>query len=358
MRGYGTRRCAAPLLLHHRSSLRARHRRAPRAARADRRHRARARRSATGSGASVRESPRGRRSTLVHAVHPAGYVRGDRGGRAPPAAARSTPTRSSPRAPTRRRCTRPAARRRSSTRCWAATARASAPRCTARRATTPSRRARWASACSTTSRSPRGGRSIAHGRRAGADPRLGRPPRQRDQRHLPRDPACCSCRIHQSPLYPGHGPGVRRRVRAGRGLHGQPAGAGGDGRRGLRARSSSTSSCPLGRALRARSSCCSRPASTRTCDDPLAGCRVTEAGFAADGGERAAGWPTSSTCRSGWCSRAATTSTRWPSRRWRRSRWSAPTSLRSTRPVALHPLAAQAAGRLAERWPLVGAVAG
>jgi hypothetical protein len=27
-------------------------------------------------------------------------------------------------------------------------------------------------------------------------------------------------------------------------------------------------------------------------------------------------------------------------------------------PVMLHPLAAQAAGRLAERWPLVGAVAG
>jgi acetoin utilization deacetylase AcuC-like enzyme len=26
-------------------------------------------------------------------------------------------------------------------------------------------------------------------------------------------------------------------------------------------------------------------------------------------------------------------------------------------PVALHPLAAQAAGRLAERWPLVGVVA-
>jgi acetoin utilization deacetylase AcuC-like enzyme len=27
-------------------------------------------------------------------------------------------------------------------------------------------------------------------------------------------------------------------------------------------------------------------------------------------------------------------------------------------PVALHPLAAEAAGRLADRWPLVGAVAG
>jgi acetoin utilization deacetylase AcuC-like enzyme len=27
-------------------------------------------------------------------------------------------------------------------------------------------------------------------------------------------------------------------------------------------------------------------------------------------------------------------------------------------PVALHPLAAEAAARLAERWPLVGAVAG
>jgi acetoin utilization deacetylase AcuC-like enzyme len=27
-------------------------------------------------------------------------------------------------------------------------------------------------------------------------------------------------------------------------------------------------------------------------------------------------------------------------------------------PVALHPLAAEAAGRLADRWPLVGAVSG
>ena len=40
---------------------------------------------------------------------------------------------------------------------------ASAPRCTARRAITPSRRARWASACSTTSRSPPGTRSTRTG---------------------------------------------------------------------------------------------------------------------------------------------------------------------------------------------------
>ncbi len=33
--------------------------------------------------------------------------------------------------------------------------------------------------------------------------------------------------IHQSPLYPGHGTGVRGGVGRGRGVHGQPAGPAG-----------------------------------------------------------------------------------------------------------------------------------
>ena len=39
--------------------------------------------------------------------------------------------------------------------------------------------------------------------------------------------------IHESPLYPGTGPASRRRLGRGRGVHGQPAGAGRDGRRRL-----------------------------------------------------------------------------------------------------------------------------
>ena len=54
----------------------------------------------------------------------------------------------------------------------------------ARPATTPSRRARWASACSTTSRSRRGMALDRLGRRARAGARLGRAPRQRHERHL------------------------------------------------------------------------------------------------------------------------------------------------------------------------------
>ena len=43
-------------------------------------------------------------------------------------------------------------------------------------------------------------------RRAGADRRLGRPPRQRHQRDLPRGPRRAVRSIHEWPLYPGTGP--------------------------------------------------------------------------------------------------------------------------------------------------------
>ena len=107
-------------------------------------------------------------------------------------------------------------------------------RACARPATTPSPTARWASASSTTSRSRRGTRAAAHGARAGADPRLGRPPRQRDQRRSSTPRAdVLFVSIHESPLYPGTGAGVGRRVGRGRGLHGQPARARRLGRRRL-----------------------------------------------------------------------------------------------------------------------------
>ena len=102
----------------------------------------------------------------------------------------------------------------------------------------PPRRAgrrRWASASSTPSRSA-AAHALATGRGvARADPRLGRPPRQRDQRDLPRvAPTCCSSPSTSRRCIRGRG---RRRTSGsgrGRGLHGQPAGAAGDGRRGLR----------------------------------------------------------------------------------------------------------------------------
>ena len=56
----------------------------------------------------------------------------------------------------------------------------------ARPATTPSPTGRWASACSTTSRSRRAHALAALRRRAGPGPRLGRPPRQRDRGDLRR----------------------------------------------------------------------------------------------------------------------------------------------------------------------------
>ena len=102
---------------------------------------------------------------------------------------------------------RRAARATSSTSCSAATGRPPRRRRIARPATTPSAIARWASACSPTSRSPRSGRSTSTGCERVLDRRLGRPPRQRDERHLPRHrPRCCSRSIHEWPLYPGTGP--------------------------------------------------------------------------------------------------------------------------------------------------------
>ena len=89
-------------------------------------------------------------------------------------------------------------------------------------AITLNRTARWASACSTTSRSRRSSRSANSGR-ARVHPRLGRPPRQRDGRGLsppPRRP------LREHPPVadlPRHRSARRRGFGRGRGLHDQPA---------------------------------------------------------------------------------------------------------------------------------------
>ena len=165
-----------------------------------------------------------------------------------------------------------------------------------------------------------------------------------------RDPDVLYVSIHESPLYPGTGPAARRGLRAGGGLHGQPARAGGVGRRGVvlagrarrrlaRARVPPGPDPALGRLRRARAR-------------SAGGLSRHARGLRADGGEHARRWPTSSTCRSAWCSRAATTSRRWPSRRWRRSRWSAPRSRRSARPwrCTRWPRRPRGGWRSAGRW--------
>ena len=68
---------------------------------------------------------------------------------------------------------------------------------------------------------------------AGDDRRLGRPSRQRDQRHLPcRAPGAVLLDPPVAALS-GHGPGVRRRLGSRAGVHRQPAGGPGVGRPGV-----------------------------------------------------------------------------------------------------------------------------
>ncbi len=76
------------------------------------------------------------------------------------------------------------------------------------------RNARWASACSTTSRSRPSSRSAELGARRVFDPGLGRPPRQRNGGDLPRRADVLYASIHQSGLVPGHRRARRRRLRA------------------------------------------------------------------------------------------------------------------------------------------------
>ncbi len=71
-------------------------------------------------------------------------------------------------------------------------------------------------------------------RRARPDPRLGRPSRQRDERHLPRRSVRAVLLDPRMAAVSRHGPGGRRRLGPGGGVHGQPAGPRRVGRRGAR----------------------------------------------------------------------------------------------------------------------------
>ena len=80
-------------------------------------------------------------------------------------------------------------------------------------------------------------------RRAGADPRLGRPPRQRDERDLRGGPERAVRLDPRVAAVSGHRAGVRSGVGRRRGLHGEPAGARAGRATRRTARWSTTSCC-------------------------------------------------------------------------------------------------------------------
>ena len=129
------------------------------------------------------------------------------------------------------------------------------------------------------------------------------------------DPSVLFVSIHESPLYPGTGPAVGRRVGRRRGLHGQPAGARRHRRRRL----------PLaGRARRVRADRRLAPAARarlgRLRRAPRRPARDLPRDRGGLRGHDRVGAPRARTPwarRSGWCSRAATTSARCRAR-WRR----------------------------------------
>ena len=111
--------------------------------------------------------------------------------------------------------------------------------------------------------------------------------------------------------------GERRRQRRRRGLHGQPAGAGGLGRRALRVARRARRG-PARARLRARTSSSSRRASTRTATTRSPDCRADRGRLRGDGAAVRASRRPSSARRSAPCWRAATTWARSPPRRPRR----------------------------------------
>ena len=306
--------------------------------------RSRPRWSATTGSAGSASRRRGRRATQLDARASAGARRPDRG------ALGARRRRDRPRhvgrrrAPTRPRCARRAGRSRWSTRCCATASRAASPRC-ARPATTPRRRARWASASSTTSPSRRAHARAAHGaeRVLILDWDVHHGNGTNDIFHA--DPAVLFCSIHEWPLYPGTGP-ARTSARApGEGFTVNlpvPGGSGDAVHGSLVEHVVAPLIRALGAAARARLGrlrrAPRRPAGDAAADrgrlrrdDRLAAARVRGR----------------SARRSGWCSRAATRSTRWPPRWPPSCRCSARRRSRPRPSVEVHPLALAASERLA-----------
>ena len=97
------------------------------------------------------------------------------------------------------------------------------------------------------------------------------------------DPQVLFVSIHEWPLYPGTGPASDSGLGRGGGLHGEPAGARRLGRSRCGARWSSTWSVPLATAYAPELVLVSAGFDAHA-DDPLAGCTVSDDGFAAMAG--------------------------------------------------------------------------
>ena len=153
--------------------------------------------------------------------------------------------------------------------------------------------------------------TAAHGLVAGDDRRLGRPPRQRDQRHLPRaTPTCCSSRSTSGRCIRGRARRPTWAPARGEGYTVNLPVPGGSGRRRVpvagRARRvradphvGAGARADLGRVRRAPR----RPARDLPRD---------RGGVRGDGGVAAPGRRRRAARRWAWCWRAATTSARWP----------------------------------------------
>jgi acetoin utilization deacetylase AcuC-like enzyme len=156
--------------------------------------------------------------------------------------------------------------------------------------------------------------------------------------------------IHESPLYPGSGPASD--AGSGRGLGYTvnlpvPSGSGDETFGSL----VEHVVVPLAMAYEPRLLLVSAGFDAHR-DDPLAGCRVTDEGFAR-WPRRSRGSARRSTCRSASSSRAATTSTRCRAAPCAvLETFGAPVPPEADPSLAVHPLATQALERLGARWTL------
>ena len=227
-----------------------------------------------------------------------------------------------------------------------------ARRCTARQATTPRPRGRWASACSTTSpwRASTRSTPTALERVLVLDWDVHHGNGTNDIFHA--DPRVLFVSLHERRCTRARARRRRSGLGRGRGLHGQPAGAGRVGRRRRGARWSSTSSSPLARAYGPELVLLSAGFDAHA-RDPLADCEVTDAGFAQMARHGAAAGR-----RVRRAGRRRARGRLRPARRWSGRCWRCCEvgGRRARRPRAwcralraLHPLAA-AAGELVGAW--------
>ena len=159
--------------------------------------------------------------------------------------------------------------------------RAASPRSrsSVRRATTPSATARWASACSTTSRSRRPRRCAPRRRRASRSSTSTCTTATGRSGCSTTIPRVLYVSTHQFPFYPGTGAADEIGTRRGRGLHRQRAARGGRHRRRLSIWSTASRRCRCSTSSRPQLMLVSAGYDAHE-RDPLASMRMTTAGYA------------------------------------------------------------------------------